>query len=118
MKYLSCSPAHSGRGFVLAAMLAVVLLLAAHGPAAAQESGESESENSFGEGLSLLEQGTRMILRGLMSEMEPAFEDLERMLGDLSGYHPPEMLPNGDIIIRRREPLPEVVPDKDGQIDL
>jgi hypothetical protein len=28
------------------------------------------------------------------------------MIGDVRNYHAPEMLPNGDIIIRRRVPAP------------
>lgn len=61
------------------------------------------------EGLSLMEQGARLLLRGLMAEMEPRLREmereLERALDDLSAYHPPEILPNGDIIIRRKVPL-------------
>jgi len=49
------------------------------------------------------------------------------MIGDIDAYHPPEMLPNGDIILRRKTPLergpelgPESGPDAapEGQIDL
>ncbi len=74
------------------------------------------------EGASLIEEGARLLLRGLMSEMEPSLDELSRdmqefaenaqpamremmrLLGDLSAYHPPEVLPNGDIIIRRKTP--------------
>ncbi len=70
------------------------------------------------EGMSLLEQGAQMLLRGIMSEMEPALDDMARaledakpmlddliaMMGEVQNYHAPEMLPNGDIIIRRKLP--------------
>jgi len=73
-------------------------------------------------GASLVEQGARLILRGLMAEMEPALQDMAegmqgfareaepflrellRMTDDLRSYHPPVMLPNGDIIIRKKRP--------------
>ncbi|CUH76547.1 hypothetical protein [Tropicibacter naphthalenivorans] len=81
------------------------------------------------EGLSLMEEGARLFMRGLMDEMEPALKDLEGMARDMgpmlddfmaemgpalrdlmdqvedwSLYHPPEILPNGDIILRRKTP--------------
>ena len=83
------------------------------------------------EGADLLERGAQMLLRGLLSEMEPALKDmgqafaelepalrdLAAMIGDIRNYNAPEMLPNGDIILRRKAPLlPE--PPKDGEIDL
>ena len=100
------------------------------------------SESTPEEGLSLMERGARIFIEGLMKEFEPAMEDLERALremqpklrefvdqmgpalsellndiGDLSAYDPPEMLPNGDIILRRKTPLPEPEPEGEA-IDL
>jgi hypothetical protein len=66
-------------------------------PAAAQEADVEE-------GMDLLSEGTRLLLRGLLAEMEPALRDLRGALDGLNAYHPPEMLPNGDIIIRRKTP--------------
>ncbi len=111
----------------LALIVAVALCLTS--PALAQE---EEEEN--GSGRSLMEEGARIFMEGILREMEPALKDLEGMAGeiepairefaremgpafsellaridDLSNYHAPEMLPNGDIIIRRKEPL---VPDE------
>ena len=90
------------------------------------------------EGFSLMEEGAKLFFRGLMSEIEPTLDELEstmremqpvmqdflREMGpalkdiltkveDWSVYHPPEMLPNGDIIIRRKTPLTheEAAPD-------
>lgn len=68
------------------------------------------------EGFSLMEEGARLLLKGLMSSMEPAMDDMGRaliqmepalrdlmaMMGDIDNYHAPEMLENGDIIIRRK----------------
>lgn len=95
-------------------------------------------------GLSLMERGAQMLMEGLMREMEPAMEGLQDMaeefgpalrdftaqmgpalrglleeVEDWSVYHPPEMLENGDIIIRRKTPKdagPEA--DPDAQIDI
>lgn len=80
-------------------------------PAAAQEEGSDMSE-----GLNLLSEGTRLLLRGLVDEMEPALKELEGLVDDLNAYHPPEVLPNGDIIIRRRTPIdetPEIEPGEE-----
>ena len=38
-------------------------------------------------------------------------------VGDLSAYHAPEVLPNGDIIIRRKTPQ-ETEPLPEGEIEL
>lgn len=69
------------------------------------------------EGINLLDEGARLLLRGLMNEMSPALKELEHALRDLSAYHPPEVLPNGDIIIRRKEPLDPKV-GEDGEVEL
>jgi hypothetical protein len=61
--------------------------------------------------------------RELMEQMKPALDDLLETLEVLEGidsiehYQRPEILPNGDIIIRRREdapPLPHPLPHDDG----
>jgi hypothetical protein len=91
--------------------------LAAH-PTVAQESAP-DPESDFEEGFSLLEEGTKLLLRGLLSEMEPALRELEGALRELDAYHPPEVLPNGDIIIRRKVPLaPEDEIGEDGEVEL
>lgn len=43
-------------------------------------------------------------LRGFVDEMGPALADLLAQIEDFSAYHPPEILPNGDIILRRKTP--------------
>lgn len=65
-------------------------------------------------GIEQLSEGARTLLRGLMGEVEPRMQDLADALrewdfqglgiDDLGQYHPPEVLPNGDIIIRRKTP--------------
>lgn len=71
------------------------------------------------EGMDLLSEGTRLLLRGLMGEVEPALRDLQGALEDLNAYHAPEVLPNGDIIIRRKVPLQVDPPiSEDGEIEL
>ncbi len=87
------------------------------------------------EGLNLIEEGAKLFLRGLVSEMEPAMDDfrdlieemgpamqefatemgplLSEMLDrvdDLRNYQQPEFLPNGDIIIRRKPGAPPFEP--------
>ena len=92
---------------------------------------EDNKPSELGEGMSLVEEGTKLLLRGLMSEMAPALKGLEGMademgpalselqgmIGDFTNYHMPETLPNGDIIIRRKIPL-KVEPLKEGEIEL
>ena len=90
---------------------------------------------------SLMERGFQLFLEGLMQEVDPALDSIEDMIEgmepalrsfanemgpamrelldsveDWSAYHPPEILDNGDIIIRRKEmPLP---PPEEGEIDI
>ncbi len=78
------------------------------------------------EGADLLRDGASQLLRGLLDDMEPAMRDLAETLDgwkiegfsirDLDDYQPPEMLPNGDIILRRKTPLER--PLDEGEIEL
>ena len=117
--------------------LILIATLGLTSPAFAQD----QSDDS----LSLMERGAQMLLEGLMREMEPALEDLQGLaeefgpalqdftaqmgpalrglledVEDWSVYEPPEILDNGDIIIRRKPPAGENLPaaDENGQIDL
>ena len=70
------------------------------------------------EGVSLMQEGAKLLFRGLMGQMEPTLKDMTTALGevepklrellamvdDLRNYHTPEKLENGDIIIRRKTP--------------
>ncbi|ETX16638.1 hypothetical protein OCH239_02095 [Roseivivax halodurans JCM 10272] len=99
---------------------------------------EAEDERGFG----LMERGAELFFRGILEEMGPAMRDFRNFaegvepamrdflaemgpalkgileeVEDWSVYHPPEMLPNGDIIMRRKEKLdPEEAPE--GEVDI
>ena len=104
-------------------------------PALAQDGPEED-------GFSLMEEGAKLFFKGIIQEMEPALEDLRGMaedvgpglkdfmlemgpamadllskIDDLNAYHAPEMLPNGDIIMRRKTPQ-ELNEEQDGEIDI
>lgn len=69
---------------------------------------------------SMMERGAQQFLEGLLLEMEPAFDgmrgfmdemgpaltDLMGQIEDWSVYEAPEILDNGDIIIRRKPDKP------------
>ncbi|MFB9151395.1 hypothetical protein [Roseovarius ramblicola] len=113
--------------------LAVALLTGAL-PASAQE--EEDGRSLMEEGAQLFWDGLRRemgpaleSLRDRADEMEPALRDFAERMGpalaelmdkidDLSAYHPPEMLPNGDIILRRKTPqeLKDTAPE--GEIEI
>jgi len=119
-------------GAVVAGLLAV--------PAVAEETPQTETEDGF----SLMEEGARLLMRGLMTEIEPTIDELRQefeelgpaldefaqaigpafaeILGkvdDLGNYAAPEILPNGDIIIRRKPDAPAWLPDPDtGEVEL
>jgi hypothetical protein len=100
---------------VVAPMIALMLAL---GPAMAQDqtsppSGASPDAGDVEEGMNLLSEGTKLLLRGLLGEVEPAMRELQDALGNLNAYHAPEILPNGDIIIRRKTPAELVTPNED-----
>ncbi|NNL18844.1 MAG: hypothetical protein HKP37_08915 [Boseongicola sp.] len=69
------------------------------------------------EGRDLMSEALRLFMRGLLEEMEPAIDDLSALLDNLDAYHAPEVLPNGDIIIRRKTPLEPDEP-AGGEIEL
>ena len=92
--------------------MTLALMLAAM-PVQAQDDGTEEMR----EGAELLEKGMQLLLEGLVEELGPILLELQGKIVDLSAYHAPEILPNGDIIIRRKVPLePEEKPD--GEIEL
>ncbi|UWP99193.1 hypothetical protein [Aliiroseovarius crassostreae] len=100
----------------------------------------SEGDPKLEDGAELMSRGLQMLLDGLAQEMSPmrdglaegmaenwarqlheGWQDLMAEMGDLSAYHPPEVLPNGDIILRRKLPQPPVPPEAatpDGGTDL
>ena len=117
------------------AVFTLVLALAAM-PLSAQESDKEE-------GFSLMERGAQLFFEGIKREMEPALDDLmglaeemepalrdfvrdmgpalAEILGqieDLSAYHPPEILPNGDIILRKKTPQELAQEPLEGEIEI
>jgi hypothetical protein len=107
--------------------LALALTLIA-APAFAQETAPAPVPEE--DGFSLVERGAKMVLRGLMTEMQPAIDEMGKameevrpaiegfgeevgpkirqllaMIDDIANYDAPVMLPNGDILIRRNAPL-------------
>ena len=76
----------------------------------------------FGEFAPLAED-FREFFEGFAEGMKPLMEQLADKMSDLNAYHAPEVLPNGDIIIRRK-PKTDDAPDEepkvnpDGSIDL
>lgn len=99
----------------------------------AEESGSSLMERGaklFFEGILKEVEPAVKDLQGMMEEMEPALQDFVQRMGpalaelmdeveDFSAYHPPEVLPNGDIILRKKTPEEhESLPQSEGEIDL
>ncbi|TGD64759.1 AAA+ family ATPase [Tabrizicola sp. WMC-M-20] len=89
------------------------------------------------EGFDLMQEGAKLLFRGLMremeptlnemgkalSEMEPALQNLMALVDDIRNYDAPRMLDNGDILIPRRKdapmPLPPTpLPMPEGEIEL
>lgn len=75
--------------------------------ALAQESPAPSPNPDLAQGAEKLSEGLRLLFQGLLSEGQEGWEQLGGWLDDLSAYEPPERLPNGDIIIRRKTPLPD-----------
>ena len=60
-------------------------------------------------------------MQPMLDELGPRFAELLTLMGDVTNFHPPEVLENGDILIRRKAPLPEALPPRpgpDGEIEL
>ncbi len=66
---------------------------------------ETDPPPSFEEGFSLLGEGMSLLMRALESEMAPMLESLGALIDDANAYERPEILENGDILIRRKVPL-------------
>jgi len=98
---------------------ALILALAASPlPAAAQDTEIPPALNDLADSMRELLEGFTNDVAPLMEEFSeevtPMFERLAEELKGLNAYHPPEVLPNGDIIIRRKAP---VEPPKDAPMD-
>lgn len=96
-------------------------------PVSAQEEG-GDAGGDVDRGFSLLQEGAQSLFRGLMDEMKPQLDEMQKGLGeaaaqlgpklrqflalvdDMSNYGAPERLPNGDIIMRRNADAPPPPP--------
>lgn len=78
-------------------------------PAVALSQGDTAPLPSpeIAEGAEQIAEGLKLLLQGLMVEGREGWARLGEWLDDMNAYEAPERLPNGDIIIRRRVPLPE-----------
>lgn len=85
--------------FILSAVLAASLAL----PAGAQGETPRPEPSPGGE--------LGRIFGEFLGAVDPWFRDLGSLLGDLSGWHAPEVLENGDVLIRRRRPQDEQAPE-------
>lgn len=88
-------------------------------PAAAQDAAPPAEEAP-----GLIEEGARTLLRGLWQEIDPALRDLRSLaadyepllrdlsavMGNIGDYEAPEVLENGDILIRRSPDAPPYEP--------
>ena len=106
----------------------VFLLLAQPGVAQTLPAPEPEEEQGF----DLMQEGAKLLFRGLMremepainemgkalSEMEPALQELMALIDDIRNYDAPRMLENGDILIPRRKDAPSPLPAPEGEIEL
>jgi len=106
-------------------------------------SAQNAETGEIDEGFSLMEEGAKLLFRGIISEMEPTIEEFSGLATDLEPtlemlatemgpalielfqtldsvrhYEAPEILPNGDIIIRRSPDAPEFEPPQNAPIDL
>ena len=93
-------------------LYAAALACALAAPAAA-----NDDTSDMEEGLGLLGEGMQLLLRGLAYELEPALRNFSDQMEGLNRYHPPEVLPNGDIIIRRKTPG-ELAPPEGDEIEI
>jgi len=103
-------------------------------------------DDEEGDGLSLMERGAQLFFEGLMTEVEPALRELEGLAEDMepalrsfaqemgpalrdlletvedwSAYEPPVVLPNGDILLKRKPDMPpsDALPaPEEGEIDI
>ncbi len=114
--------------------LALALTLALAAPLATAQEAAPPAE----EGSDLMERGARLLFDGLVQQMSPALDEMAAamadaepalravlgLMGDIRHYQPPERLPNGDILIRRKPgapPPPALPPASDavpGEIEL
>lgn len=92
--------------------LALAVMMAAPMPAHAQTQGEALEEN-LRDGLEDLErkadelsETARQTIEDFIKIIGPMLSRFSTMIDGLPAYQAPELMPNGDIIIRRKRPEP------------
>lgn len=115
---------------ILPIFAAVVMALPAYAQTYGQTQGQTEDqtlaqsadsplENLFEDFRKQLEEFSDEVgpmMEGFTKEVSPLLEGLADQLKDLNAYHAPEILPNGDILIRRKSPKeqePRSAPNSD-----
>lgn len=68
------------------------------------------TDSPLSDGFGLLRDGAELLMKDLFAELEPALKGFEAFALELDAYEPPVMLPNGDILIRRKAPKDEGTP--------
>jgi hypothetical protein len=68
-------------------------------------------------GLEELSEGTQEFFESWVEELGPLLNSLRDKIDDLGEYEPPEVLPNGDIIIRRK-PKPKPPAEQKAPIEI
>jgi hypothetical protein len=64
-----------------------------------------------------LSEGTQEFFESWVDDIGPLLNSLRDKIDDLSQYEPPEVLPNGDIILRRK-PKPKTPPEQKTPIEI
>lgn len=113
------------RVLCISVALALASPLAADAPPPAPDNGASEDvPQTLGDLFERLLRGfaeeTAPHLRNLerqLQQMEPEIERFWDSLRGMAQYHPPEILPNGDILIRRRQPDDAPSPEDQAEPD-
>ncbi len=99
------------RPLIAAALLAVATAASAQDTAPQDETPQGE--------LDRMERSAREALKALQDGLAPYLESLGDAIGALDDYGPPEILPNGDILIPRKRPedAPPAPGEQDGEPD-
>ncbi|RII37944.1 hypothetical protein DL237_14830 [Pseudooceanicola sediminis] len=92
-------------------------------PASKMQEGLRQFLDGLSDGVGELADGAGPALQNFLQQMGPAFEDILGEIKDFSKYEAPQVLPNGDILIRRKQDAPEYMPpvpgeNPDGSVDL
>jgi hypothetical protein len=117
-------------------MKAIVACFAAWSALATPVLADAQTPPTAEEGFDMLGEAARIILRSMLDGVEPTLDELRdrmddamaemgpaigrmmELMDDVKNYQTPEILPNGDIIIRRKPPAERVQPAPGGQIEI